>query len=104
VEDGEQCVRIRLCTTLRERSVLNAKPAHQQHMFLLADNRVDVVPHNGTRLAKMVNSAKFSKRTYVNLSRGQDHPIEYKYLAPYLKTSMVFDHDAIEMIKQCRPY
>jgi hypothetical protein len=105
VENGEQCVRIRLCTSFRGQRVEDRKPYHQQKYFVLADNSEDLVPHCNTRLARMEpGSASFSKRTYVNMSHDSEYPIEYKHLALWeCKPSMRFDHASFEMIMaNCR--
>jgi hypothetical protein len=101
VEDGEQCVAFRTCTSFGGRHVKDAKPLHQRAYFLLADNHTDVVPHDWTRLAKMVGTDKFTKRTYVNLSPGQCATIEYKYLTLWSnKTSLKFDGEEVEKMRR----
>jgi hypothetical protein len=101
VEDGEQCVVFRTCTSFNGRRVEDAKPEHLQAYFLLADNHTDVVPHGWTRLAKMVGTDKFAKRTYVNLSPGQCATIEYKYLTLWgNKTSLKFDGEEVKQMRQ----
>jgi hypothetical protein len=101
---GEACVRIRLCTSFGGRRIEKAKFPEHQHFFLLADNEEDAIPHEGTALARMVGSAKFGKRTYVNLSLKSEYAIEYKYLAPWTSASQIqFDCKAVNMILSCNP-
>ncbi|KAH5586802.1 hypothetical protein HBI65_243070 [Parastagonospora nodorum] len=101
---GVECVQIRLCTTFNGHTVTEKKPPHQQRLFMLADNNQDDKPHPGTTLAKMIG-ARFSKRTYVNLSENSEYDVEYMYLTSYNgKPPMRFDRESVQKIRSLRPY
>mgnify|MGYP003629404388 CR=1 FL=1 len=104
--DGENCVEIRLCTSFGDQRITSTdKKPHQYNMFVLADNNIDTVPHGYTRLAGLiVGSAKFPKRTYVNLSKDSTYEIEYDYLTPWDKGPIQFDKAAMARIKARCPY
>jgi hypothetical protein len=103
--DGEECVEVRLCTTLRGTHVEVKKQFHQQGFFMLADNTEDNTPHGSTILARMTGSSRFGKRTYINLSFNSKYTVEYRHLTPYNgNPPMQFDADALEKIQSGRPY
>lgn len=102
--DGEKCVKIRLCTTFGGMHVEVRKPVQQQKLFMLADNTEDKTPHGSTSLAKMTASARFSKRTYVNLSIASEYTVEYKHLISYNgKPPMQFDAISLAKIRSGCP-
>ncbi|KAF2127180.1 hypothetical protein P153DRAFT_295815 [Dothidotthia symphoricarpi CBS 119687] len=102
---GEQYVRIRLTTSFGGRTVEARKPSHQRRFFILADNAEDQTPHSGTVLASMkAGSARFVKRTYVNLSRNSEYVIEYKHLTTWAigHKQMTFDAVSTKRIIACQ--
>ncbi|KAF1921772.1 hypothetical protein BDU57DRAFT_440093 [Ampelomyces quisqualis] len=105
LDHGKACVRIRLCTSFGGKRIEKAKLPEHHHFFLLADNEEDTTPHEGTALARMAGSAKFGKRTYVNLSTKSEYPIEYKYLSPWASASQIqFDCKAVNKILSFKPH
>lgn len=104
-KDGEEYVKFRTCTTFDHRSVVEAKPEHQRALFLLAENKEDVIPHWGTSLGRMAPcSDTFGKRTYVNLSFNSVYTVKYTMLKLFKgKLPMQFDEEALDMIKRCEP-
>jgi hypothetical protein len=103
--DGVECVEIRLCTTFDGTHVEEKKLPHQQEFFMLADNAQDNVPHGNTVLAKMIpGSARFGKRSYINLSFKAKYTVEFSHLLPFNgKRPMQFDADALQRIRSCIP-
>lgn len=103
MEDGEDLVAIRLCTTFGGRSIEEAKAPHLRKLFMLAENGQYTQPHGDTRLAT-TTSGSFAKRTYINLSPRSEYIIEYKYLATF--TSQVpiqFDAASVERMRWSNP-
>ncbi|KAH7094759.1 hypothetical protein FB567DRAFT_586114 [Paraphoma chrysanthemicola] len=104
VLDGDDCVEVRCCTSFAGRRITEThKPTHQHDLFVLADNNMDSVPHGTTSLAGVIaGSAKFPKRTYVNLSKASIYEVEYQYLTACKYGQIQFDLDAILRIKAGR--
>lgn len=104
--DGEECVEIRLCTTLCGTDVREKKKKdYQQEWFMLADNTEDNKPHGTTSLATLIGSARFGRRTYINLSRNSRYPIEYKHLDLWNhKAPMIFDAISLRRIRRDYSY
>lgn len=105
VTNGEQCVRIRTCTSFNNQRIEDAKLEHQRRCFLLVDNDADTEVHHGTRLGEMApGSDRFSKRTYVNLSFNSLYEVEYKHLELFNgKPAMQLDEKTVAMVKNCDP-
>lgn len=98
-DPGEECVEIRICTSFNGKHVEEACPNHQG-LHMLAANSEDNKPHGTTSLATIIGHARFSKRTYINLSADSHYPIEYKHLDLWEKKSpMKFDDISLQRIR-----
>ncbi|KAL5120122.1 hypothetical protein ACEQ8H_001947 [Pleosporales sp. CAS-2024a] len=104
-DDGEECVEIRLCTSFGGMDVVAKKPLQQQALFMLASNSEDENTHGGTCLARLQDSGRFGKRTYVNLSRNSVYTVEYRRLTAFKgKPPMQFDAVSTQKIIAASPY
>ncbi|KAH7379996.1 hypothetical protein BKA66DRAFT_571079 [Pyrenochaeta sp. MPI-SDFR-AT-0127] len=103
MEAGKECVRIRLCTTFGGRKIEDVKPVWRWKMFALAENEQDEKPQEGTRLVKMaVGSGNFQKRSYVNLSKNAEYPIEFVHLDCWTgRVPLKFDSESTQRIINC---
>jgi hypothetical protein len=83
-DDGEQYVRIQLCTTFGSQRVEDRKHKSLYDRFALADNDQDTLTHGTLSLAIMTGPDRFTRRAYVDES---EYDIELKHLDSWEKKS-----------------
>lgn len=107
VVNGEQCVGIRTTTTFGGQGIEKKKKPYHWRYFILADNTEDQTPHSGTVLATTKDgSAKFQKRTYINISPEGELIVEYKHLTAWAinHKQITFDAASTKRITELNPY